>query len=102
MPVAISRFETDKAARFLVQLCKHFAHKAEVEWSETQGVANLPGGKLELVADDQALSIRIVGEDIKGLTKARYILEDHLVRFAFREKLYCLHWVVTEDGSSEQ
>lgn len=92
MPTATSQFATPNASRYLKQLCKHFAHKVESEFSASEGSAELPGGKLVLTADANALSIRIEGEDAKGMTKARYVLEDHLVRFAFREELLGLHW----------
>lgn len=99
MPVATSRFETEKASRYLQQLCKHFAHKVDCEWSETEGTADLPGGRLTLTASATALAIHVTGEDAKGLTKARYVLEDHLVRFAFREGLLGLHWEFAPDDA---
>ena len=92
MPTAVSVYESPKAARYLQQLCKHFAHKVSVTHSETEGRAELPGGALTLTATDTALHIRIDGEDARAIAKARYILEDHLLRFAFREGLMGLDW----------
>lgn len=92
MPIATSRFATPNASRYLQQLCKHFAHKVEVEYTEAEGRADLPGGRLTLLASAGALDIRVESEDVKGLTKARYVLEDHLVRFAFREGLIGMQW----------
>ena len=35
-------FATDKASRYLQQLCKHFGHKADVRFDATSGEAALP------------------------------------------------------------
>ena len=96
MPTAISQFETPNASRYLQQLCKHFAHKVASEFNESAGIVELPGGKLSLKTQGHTLSIWIEGEDAKGMTKARYVLEDHLVRFAFRENLLGLYWTFEE------
>ncbi len=92
MTTAISVYETPKASRYLQQLCKHFAHKVPATHSETDGRAELPGGVLSLRATARALEIRIAGEGARELAKARYILEDHLIRFAFKEGLLGLDW----------
>ncbi len=92
MPAALSQHATPKASRYLQQLCKHFAHKVEVDYSETEGTAALPGGRLALRATEDALHVRIEGESARDLCKARYVLEDHLIRFAFRDGLMGLDW----------
>jgi hypothetical protein len=38
------------------------------------------------------LNIDIVSEDDAGLAQTKHIIEDHLIRFAFREKLEKLEW----------
>ncbi|MEQ9122914.1 MAG: DUF2218 domain-containing protein [Alphaproteobacteria bacterium] len=92
MPTAVSVFETERASRYLQQLCKHFAHKVPATHSETEGRAELPGGVLTLTATPAALRMEVKGEGARELAKARYILEDHLLRFAFREGLMGLDW----------
>lgn len=87
-----TRFETPNGSKYLGQLCKHFAHKIEVEYDDTNGRADLPPGPAILSADAQGLSITITAEDEKGLGLARFIIEDHLKRFAFRENLTKLEW----------
>lgn len=92
MPSATSIFASEKASRYLQQLCKHFAHKAPASHTETEGRVELPGGVLTLAATDAALQIRVDGDGPREIAKARYILEDHLIRFAFRENLAVLEW----------
>lgn len=89
-----ARFQTEQASKYIAQLCKHFAHKVDAEHSEDEGQAALPGAQLTLKATPGALEISLQSDTLRDLTKGRYILEDHLVRFAFREELYCLDWKV--------
>lgn len=89
-----ARFETEQASKYVAALCKHFAHKVDAEHSENAGQAALPGAQLTLKATPGALEINLQSNTLRELTKGRYILEDHLVRFAFREQLYCLDWRV--------
>lgn len=86
------RFETENASRYLQQLCKHFAHKITVEYDANKGHAALPPGPADLVASDDALSITISAEDDMGLQRARFIIDDHLKRFAFREGYEAMDW----------
>ncbi|WP_375688618.1 DUF2218 domain-containing protein [Pseudooceanicola sp. LIPI14-2-Ac024] len=94
MLTAKTRFETENASRYLQQLCKHFAHKVSVEFDETTGRAELPPGPATLTADTGGLDIAVTGPDADGLKRAKYIVEDHLLRFAFREEPKALDWTI--------
>ncbi|MGI3170166.1 DUF2218 domain-containing protein [Pseudooceanicola sp. C21-150M6] len=94
MRTATTRFETANASRYLQQLCKHFAHKVAVEYDSQTGKAQLPPGPASLAADAQGLSIEVSGPDDDGLKKAKFIIEDHLLRFAHREQPAPLNWSV--------
>jgi len=87
-----ARFETPNASKYLGQLCKHFAHKVEVEYDKTDGRAALPPGPATLKADDKGLSVTISAQNSEGLERAKFIIDDHLKRFAFREGLTGLDW----------
>lgn len=76
---------TAKAFRYLRQLLKHFSRKTGVRFDETSGEAAMPGGRVEMAAQDGVLRMVMGGESTSGLLQARYVVEDHLVRFAFRE-----------------
>ena len=92
MPVATTRFETPYGARYLARLCKHFGHKVEVAWSEREGRCALPPGPAQLNADEGGLDVRVEAGDAEGLRRAMHIVEDHLLRFAFRESPSALTW----------
>ena len=74
------------------RLCKHFAHKVPAEWDAATGHAELPGGRAEFAATANQREIVIRGDDTAGLDRARAIVEDHLLRYAFREDLARLVW----------
>lgn len=89
---ASATFATENGSKYLKQLCKHFAHKIEVEYDDEKGRAALPPGPAELIADAKGLSVSITAEDEQGLLRAKFIIDDHLKRFAFREGFEGLDW----------
>jgi hypothetical protein len=86
------RYETENASKYLKQLCKHFAHKVEVDYDDTRGKAQLPSGPCVLQATDTCLRIEISGPDEAGLERARGVVDSHLERFAFREGFKTMTW----------
>lgn len=87
-----SSFETPNASRYLQQLCKHFGHKVDAEYTETEGKVSFPVGQLDLAASDDRLDFIAQSDDAQGLEKTKAVVEDHIIRFAFREKLTGLSW----------
>lgn len=83
---------TEKAQRYLLQLCKHFAHKVDVTHTDTHGDIRFSCGTAVLDADDDTLRIRAVAADGDQLAETKAVIESHLVRFAFREKIEGLEW----------
>jgi hypothetical protein len=90
---ACSTCETDNASRYLMQLCKHFAHKVPVTYDEHTGLCAFACGTAELTADMGTLRIRVSSEDADGLAQTKDVIESHLLRFAFRENLSRLDWI---------
>ncbi|NPD15714.1 DUF2218 domain-containing protein [Xinfangfangia sp. D13-10-4-6] len=91
-----ARFETASGSKYLQQLCKHFAHKIEVEFDAHQGRAVLGPGPMEISADETGLSVRVSGEDVRSIIEARYIVDKHLVTFAFRDGFSGFAWKMDE------
>lgn len=92
MYVTTARYPTEHGSKYLQQLCKHFAHKVEVEHDETSGRCVLMSGTAELRADAEALHLRITAEDAKSVIQSRYAIDSHLVTFAHREGFLGLAW----------
>lgn len=81
-----AQVQTPNASRYLVQLCKHFAHKIEVEYDTRIGQAIFPFGTCTMLADDQQLVLQCTGTDEASLRRIEDIVKTHLEGFAFREK----------------
>ncbi|AZB56982.1 DUF2218 domain-containing protein [Cereibacter sphaeroides] len=90
--ISTACLETANASKYLQQLCKHFAHKVEVRFDETEGHCALPPGPALLRADADGLTVQVEAEDAKGLIQARFVIDSHLVTFAFREGFTGLDW----------
>jgi hypothetical protein len=88
----VTRFQTEQSGKYLLQLCKHFAHKVEVTQSDTHGEIRFSCGTAVLDAEPEALRIlaRATGEG--ELAETKVVVESHLLRFAFREKIEKLDW----------
>lgn len=82
-----SRVETGSAAKYLVQLCKHFAHKVDVEYDDTTGCVRFPFGTCRLSADPQGLTIKCESADQEAADRLKTVLDVHLKRFGWREDL---------------
>ena len=86
MPESSATVRTASAEKYLVQLCKHFAHKIAVEYGEGRGRARFPWGLCLMEATPDALVLRCQAEDAEALARVEAVLVDHLQRFAWREK----------------
>lgn len=85
MPSAQTRISTDRASRYLTQLCEHLNHLGHnprrhagtrsghgpdvqrVEWNETHGVIEFPFGTCDLTATEDALTIRLTADEPDAL-----------------------------------
>jgi DNA-binding PadR family transcriptional regulator len=76
---------TDRAARYMIQLAKHWSHKFEVTYDETSALIPLPLGTCRMLADPEGLDITVEAADLEGLARLEDVVAEHLLRFAFRE-----------------
>lgn len=92
MITATAQVPTERASRYLVQLCKHFGHKVPAEWSESEGFVQMPVGKCRMTATDGTLTLICEAEDTDALAQLQAVVGDHLVRFAWKEEL-SVDWI---------
>jgi hypothetical protein len=92
MLTATAHCETPHADKYLQQLCKHFAHKVEVEYGDGRGECRFSCGTATMDAGPKELEIRVEAADAEALSETKQVIESHLVRFAFRENLQPLAW----------
>lgn len=87
--------KTDKAGKYLVQLCKHFAHKVEVDLREASADVAFPMGPCTITATEDELIFEGQAESDIGLEKMKGVIIIHLDKFAWREVPIEYRW---EDG----
>jgi hypothetical protein len=73
-------------ARYLTQLCKHFAHRLPVTIEGSTGSIAFPGGTCTLQAGEAGLHLRLAAADAAALATLQDVVARHLLRFAFREQ----------------
>ncbi|GGE48691.1 hypothetical protein GCM10007276_27300 [Agaricicola taiwanensis] len=84
---------TEHAERYLQQLCKHWAHKLQVEVNDNRARIVMPSGAItSLDAGTDALDVRIDAADAEMLAITKDVVVRHLDRFAFREAPLAFHW----------
>jgi hypothetical protein len=79
---------TDKASRYLQQLCKHWSHNMAVEFDAAHGKVVFPKDARGAEWPGDGLFTMAAGE-LEGLKGA---VERHLNRFAFREGELSYPW----------
>ncbi|AOF93135.1 DUF2218 domain-containing protein [Sinorhizobium sp. RAC02] len=84
--------KTEHGSKYLVQLCKHFAHKVDVTYSDNHGKCRFDRGVATLDADAAGLRVTVKADDEESLGWGQSVIESHLVRFAFREELGAFDW----------
>ena len=87
MPTSRAIVATPHASRYLQQLCKHWAHRFETEFSPTDARIALPLGETRLSASAETLTVGLTAPDAASLPDLRDVVVRHIERFAFRETL---------------
>ena len=99
---SIARVPTASGSRYLQQLCKHWSHNLEVEFTPETGRvvfprnargADWPGdATLVLTAHPDALECRLEASAEAQLDALKGAVASHLDRFAFREAPLSFEW----------
>lgn len=95
MPTLIGTYQTPNAAKYLQQLCKHFAHKIDATHDETTGFAPFIFGPAKFAADAQTLSVTFDLNNCTDIPSAKHVIDAHLERFAHREDFKTMQWSET-------
>tara|TARA_B100000678_G_scaffold289384_1_gene299801 strand:+ start:126 stop:398 length:273 start_codon:yes stop_codon:yes gene_type:complete len=77
--------ETASGQRLINRLCKHWAHKLEVD--AESGHVVFPGGECWMKASDSQLSVGLQAEDAERLERLKDVVASHLERMAGKEPL---------------
>jgi hypothetical protein len=88
---------TPSSARYMAQLCKHFAHKIAVTLNERDGRMVFAFGTCDAIAEETGLRLRASAPGEDELHQLEDVIIRHLQRFAFRdlteEAAAAIHWV---------
>jgi uncharacterized protein len=97
-----ARVPTAHASRYLQQLCKHWQHDLQVEFTAENGTvifprdargANFPGDAVvSLNTVEDGLDVRIDASSDAQLEGLKGAVTRHLDRFAFREAPLAFEW----------
>ncbi|MEO9339026.1 DUF2218 domain-containing protein [Mesorhizobium sp. SB112] len=88
MATTTASVKTENASRYLQQLCKHWSHKFKVEFTpQSGGIEFGETTHVGLTASDSELDVVITADDASELPRVAEVVENHIVRFAFREEL---------------
>lgn len=87
MMKAEARVRSERASRYLVQMCKHFRHKVEAEWTDVAGHVDFAPGLCDMRVEDGELIMLCQASNEQELGRIKYIVENHLVRFGWREEI---------------
>jgi hypothetical protein len=90
--VATATVQTQKAARYLKALCNHFARKVDTSYDDQMGQVHFPFGECTLQVTDDALQIRVSADSADTISRVKFVVADHLVRFGNKEDLQ-VNWV---------
>jgi uncharacterized protein len=77
---------TAHAARYLGQLCKHFAHRVPATFEGPQGRIEFAFGICDMQAADGTLVLHATAKDAPSLEQVEDVVARHLERFAFRDR----------------
>jgi len=84
---SVARVPTEKAARYMGQLCKHFAHKIPATFDADSGRIEFSIGVCELAVAKDALVLHVTAANNEELDQMEDVVARHLVRFGFRDEL---------------
>jgi uncharacterized protein len=99
---AIATVPTDSASKYIQQLCKHWSHNLQVEFTPENGTiifpkdgraGSFPGDAVVTFdAVEDGLQVRIDGSTAEQVEALKGVVASHLDRFAFREAPLTFDW----------
>ena len=102
LATSIAMVPTASGSRYLQQLCKHWAHNLDVQFTAEQGTVTFPRDArgadwtdkavVTMIAHPDTLECRIDASEAGQLEVLKGALARHLDRFAFREAPLGFDW----------
>jgi len=99
---SIAHVPTASGSRYLQQLCKHWSHNLQVEFTPEQGTVTFPAdmrgtlfpseGRTTMTAHADTLEVSVEGANAEHVARLKDVTAKHLDRFAFREAPLTFNW----------
>jgi len=93
---ATATVATEHGWKYVQQLCKHWAHKLDVELTENKGVVKFDGAVATMTCDAKGLTVVIEADGLESVERFEGVVARHLDRFAFREAPLPFAWAVAQ------
>lgn len=87
MPISRAEIATESGDKLINRLCKHWAHKLEVEQGEETSRVTFDNGSCLMQAEPGKLRIAVEALDEEGLDQLEGVVASHLERMAGKEPL---------------
>lgn len=87
MPISRAEIATESGAKLINRLCKHWAHKLEVEHKEGEGRVAFEDGTCLMQAEADKLVVAIESLEEESLDRLEGVVASHLERMAGDEEL---------------
>jgi uncharacterized protein len=87
MPMSRAEIATEFGARLMNRLCKHWAHKLEVEQGEEESRVAFEGGSCVMRVEPGKLLVAVEALDEEVLDRLEGVIDAHLERMAGDEEL---------------
>lgn len=88
MTEAQTNVVTDRAQRYLDQICKHFGHRVSTQIEHNRGVVEFEDGTLTAVATPDALELALRAEDPEAIARLKDVVKSHLERWGERDAIH--------------
>jgi uncharacterized protein len=92
MPIVSANVPTANGSKYIQQLCKHWSHRLEVDFTEQKGVVRFPDAVVTLEAQPDDLSVTIDAQEKETVERVKGVVASHLDRFAFSEAPLKFDW----------
>lgn len=87
MNYSSTHIPTPVASKYILKLCRHFAHKVPAQFTEHEGRVRFLQGQCVLKAHAHGLDIYMQADAPEKIPGMHFIIDDHLKRFARTETL---------------
>jgi hypothetical protein len=92
MVKTVAQVPTRNGSKYLTQICKHWAHKLDVQVTGDVGMVRFPDALATMAAGPHILTVTLEAQGLGTVERLKGVLATHLDRFAFREAPLSFNW----------